>query len=80
MTKTEKDNCFYCGEEIENIYKSVYIGIDTPYINLNVHDDCWKKIREYGEEKYLQENKNKIFKLAGINSKTKKKNGVSRKR
>jgi hypothetical protein len=56
--------CFYCEEKIlkeEDVY---VVGVDIPYINLKFHRDCFQKIFAYGEEKYLQENKNKIFALA----------------
>ena len=55
--------CFYCNKEIENENPSI-IGVDIPYINLPFHKKCFDKIKGNGEEKYLQENKKRIFELA----------------
>lgn len=56
--------CFYCGEPLGGNEIPAIIGVDIPYINLPFHKDCHKKVYLYGDQKYLQENKKKIFKWA----------------
>jgi hypothetical protein len=58
--------CFYCNEPMGEEHPSI-IGIDVPYINLPFHRDCFKKVYVYGDQKYLHENKEKIFKWAKEN-------------
>lgn len=50
--------CIYCGEEANladtlNVYM---MSIDSPYLNLYVHLECYRAIQNYGELKFLQEN------------------------
>lgn len=66
-------NCFYCGLEIlENDGK--IFPLDRPYVNIRVHRQiCFNAMYD---EKYLQENYQRILDYAGatpVKTKTKRK-------
>jgi len=64
--------CFYCGEII--VGETKVIGIDRPYISLYLCKHHIEEMRsqstsEYdGQEKWLQDNAERIYKLAAENS------------
>ena len=55
--------CFRCGKNIESVEDRSYIALDRPCIMLIFHKECIKKIKRIGEEKWLIENKQRIFDL-----------------
>ncbi|GEM_PF-2217927 len=69
--------CFYCGKVIEKNDSKIIIALDKPYINLWVHKECEIEIYNYGVNKYLNENKERIFKI--LETETPKKENIKRK-
>lgn len=63
--------CFYCGEEILEGERKIF-PLDRPYVNLWVHKACFNSMYD---EKYLQENYQRILDYVGTNviNKTKRK-------
>ena len=61
--KSKKQKCFYC-DKVIGAESPSYIGIDRPYINIPFHKDCVLRVHDYGEEKYLKENKKKVIEWA----------------
>ena len=54
--------CFECGKKIDSMDDCYFIAIDVPYINLPFHlNGCKNKVQRHGEEKYLEDNENKII-------------------
>jgi hypothetical protein len=65
--------CFYCEKEIVLSDRYRMIPLEKPYVNLFVHrDPCYADILQMGEEKYLQDNIDKI--IIYINRRFKKEN------
>lgn len=58
--------CFYCGEEISSErHEMKFVPLDRPYVNLPVHNGCVQPMEEYGLNKYLEDNIERIYLLAG---------------
>lgn len=56
--------CFYCDEEIIFPDRYQMIPLERPYINLFVHKNpCYQEILRVGEEKYLNDNNEKLYKI-----------------
>lgn len=62
--------CFYCGEEILENEGKIF-PLDRPYVNIWVHRLCFDAMYD---EKYLQDNYQRILDYAGSSpAKTKRK-------
>jgi len=59
--------CFYCGKEIDrDTERMMIVAIDRPvYVNLTFHKyGCLEEVDGYGRDKYLNENKERVYKAA----------------
>jgi len=59
--------CFHCDKEIDRDNQElIIIAIDRPvYVNLTFHrGDCIAYVDGYGRDKYLNDNKEKVYKMA----------------
>ena len=63
--------CFYCDLPIERIEDRFCLYLDRPRTCIYFHMNCFNKIKnDPKREKYLQENKERIFKIYEKREKT----------
>jgi len=59
--------CFYCGKDVDrSAGEGFFVAVEVPYVNILFHKHtCLREIEDNGGiDKYLNENKERVFKLA----------------
>ena len=67
-------NCFYCEKEILEGEHTIY-PLDRPYVNLHMHRVCSRAT----DEKFIEENMNRILEYIGDSTDSKLNSKIKRK-